>query len=92
MVKLDFYQNAKIYKIVDTTNDNIYVGSTCKKLCQRLANHRSKYTAYLKGKCHFVTSFIILENNNYDIILLEECPCENKEQLHAKERYYIESI
>ena len=37
-------------------------------------------------------SFDILQNNDYDIILLEDCPCENKDQLSARERYYIESL
>ena len=55
MVNTDFYSNAKIYKIVDNTN-NIYIGSTCKKLCQRLAQHRANYKQYLEG---FTTSFKI---------------------------------
>jgi len=92
MVNTDFYKNSKIYKIIDNTNGNIYIGSTCKKLCQRLAQHRADYKQYLAGKYHYVTSFKILENNNYDIILIENCPCDNKEQLKAKERYYIESL
>jgi hypothetical protein len=78
MVKLDFYQNAKIYKIVDNTNDNIYIGSTCKKLCQRLAQHRSNYKQYLNDKFSYITSFKILKNDDYDIVLIEEFPCENK--------------
>jgi queuine/archaeosine tRNA-ribosyltransferase len=40
-----------------------------------------------------VTSFKIIENGDYDIILLEEVKdCENKEQLRARERHYIESL
>jgi predicted GIY-YIG superfamily endonuclease len=32
----------KIYRIVDNTNGNIYIGQTKQKyLCQRLAEHRS---------------------------------------------------
>jgi Uri superfamily endonuclease len=93
MVNTEFYKNAKIYKIVDNTNGNIYVGSTCKKLCQRIAQHRASYKNYLNGKYHFVTSYKILENDDYDIILLEEVKdCENKEQLRARERHYIESL
>jgi hypothetical protein len=93
MVNTEFYKNAKIYKIVDNTNGNIYVGSTCKKLCQRMAQHRTSYKQYLNGKYHFVTSFKIIENGDYDIILLEEVKdCENKEQLRARERHYIESL
>ena len=92
MVNLDFYKNGKIYKIVCNKTGLIYVGSTCKKLCQRLAGHREKYRAYLKGMYTYVTSFKILENDDYDIILLELFPCDSKEQLTARERFYIESM
>lgn len=86
------YSNGKIYKLVDNTNGNIYIGSTCKKLCQRIAQHRDDYRKYLNGKHHWVYSFKILENGNYDIILLEEVKdCESKEQLHARERFHIEN-
>ena len=93
MVNTEFYSNAKIYKIVDNTNGNIYIGSTCKKLCQRIAQHRYDFKRYLNGKFSYITSFKILENGDYDIILIEEDKdCENKDQLKAKERHYIESL
>lgn len=87
------YQNAKVYKIVDNTNGNIYVGSTCEStLARRLAGHVKNYNLYLKGKCNYVTSYEIIKNNDYEIVLLENCPCESKDQLKARERYYIESL
>ena len=44
------YGLGKIYKIVDYTNDNIYVGSTAEPtLARRLAGHRSSYKYWLKG-------------------------------------------
>ena len=86
------YQRAKIYKIVDNTNDNVYIGSTCEPtLARRLAKHRGNYNFYMNGKGFYVTSFKILENDNYDIILIENYPCNNKDELHARERYHIES-
>jgi hypothetical protein len=89
---MDRYKNGKIYKIIDNTTGNIYIGSTCEPtLAHRLAKHKNSYIKYLKGKYHFVTSFKILENNDYDIILLEEYSCETKDQLLARERYYIEN-
>ena len=38
-----------------------------------------------KGKYHNVTSFHILKFDDAEIILLEDYPCENKQQLYAKE-------
>ena len=88
------YQNGKIYKIIDNTNGNIYIGSTCEKLCRRLQKHRSSYKCYLNPnvKQGHIRSFNILKNNDYKIILIEECPCENKEQLLSREQYWIDKV
>ena len=87
------YQLAKIYKLVDNTNGNIYIGSTCKPyLSSRLVQHKLDYQRYIKGTYHYVTSFDILKNGDYDIILLESYPCDDKMQIRAKERYFIESL
>ena len=41
------YQKSKIYKIVDNTNNNIYIGSTCEPiLSRRLAKHVSNYNEF----------------------------------------------
>jgi len=87
------YNNGKIYKIVDNTNGNVYIGSTCEPtLARRLAGHRGVYNYYLNGgKVNKISSFDILENNNYSIVLLEDYPCERKDQLLARERFYIEN-
>ena len=90
--KMVNYENSKIYKIVDNTNDNIYIGSTTKLLCQRLAGHRTNYELYKNKGLKYITSFKILENGDYDIVLLLNYPCNSKEELHAKERYYIETL
>jgi len=87
------YHRGKIYKIVDNTNDQVYVGSTCQKqLSQRLNDHVRHYKDYLNGKFNYVSSFEILKNANYDIILLETIKCETKDELHARERHYIETL
>ena len=87
------YQLGKIYKLVDNTNGNIYVGSTSQTtLAQRLSEHSSKYKAYARSMTHYVSSFEIIKNGNYDMILLEKFPCETKDELHARERYYIETL
>ncbi len=86
------YQLGKVYKIVDNTNGNIYIGSTCEPyLSRRLNGHVLNYRKYLNEKYPNVTSFEIIKNGNYDIVLIEEYKCDNKMQLHARERYYIEN-
>ena len=86
------YSKSKIYKIVCDTNGLLYIGSTVQKLCKRLSGHRDKYKRYLEGKSNFITSFDIIKNNNYKIILIENYPCNSKEELEREERKYIESI
>ena len=34
------YQEAGIYKIYNAINDDIYLGSTTQKLCERMRDHR----------------------------------------------------
>jgi len=86
--KLD---NGKIYKIVDNTNDNIYIGSTCDSLKNRLSKHKASYKSFLKGLINNIKSFDIMKNNNYKIELLENCDIKTKQELLQRERYYIEN-
>ena len=86
------YEHAKIYKIVCNTTGLQYIGSTCEPtLARRLVKHRSNYNDYKAGKRTYTTSFKILENGNYDIVLLETVKCNSKDELHLRERYYIEN-
>ena len=78
------YQLGKIYKIVCNETGEQYIGATCqKKLCTRLAQHVSSKKCASKG---------IIERGNYEILLIESVPVDSKDQLHQRERFYIESI
>ena len=87
------YQNGKIYKIVVNTEEvyKPYVGSTCETLSRRLAKHRQEYKVKRKN----ISSYELFDRfgvENCRIILLEECPCENREQLLMKEREWFDKI
>ena len=79
------YQNGKIYKLVSDSTDKIYIGSTCNPLYKRLWWHKS---AYKSRTSH--TSKELIKFDDCQIILIEDFPCERKEQLTARERYHIE--
>jgi hypothetical protein len=82
------YKNAKIYKLIDDTNNNIYIGAISK----RIAQHRLCYRKYLNHKHKYLTLFEILKNNNYDIILIEKCEnIQTKKDLNMRQKYYIEN-
>ena len=79
------YTNGKIYSIRSYQTDMIYIGSTCQLLSQRLAKHRNNYKQYLLGKYHYVSSYKLLEYDDYYIELIEEYPCDNKSLLNRRE-------
>jgi hypothetical protein len=88
---MERYKNAKIFKIVDNTNDDIFIGSTCiPMLSKRLARYRECYKRYLNGNYKYNTPFKIFKNNDYDIVLIEEYPCKTKDQLTARLRHHVE--
>jgi hypothetical protein len=86
------YSKGKIYRIVCDTTGLVYIGSTVETLSNRLSKHKNNYKNYLKGKNNYITSFDILKNDNYKIILIENYSCINREELEREERKYIETI
>ena len=70
----------KIYKLIDNTNGNIYIGQTKQKLSQRLRNHKHDYKRDLS-----CVSKKIIANGDYKIELIEET--DDK----TRERYWIEN-
>ena len=85
------YQNGKIYELVDLTNNNKYYGSTVQDLKLRKSGHVRDYKKYLNENKNYsyISSFEIIKNNNYEIYLVEEYPCNSKSELEAREGYYI---
>jgi hypothetical protein len=79
------YNKAKIYAIRSHSCNKVYIGSTCQGLANRLSGHRRKHRRYLKGKGTYYTSYQILEKGDYYIELIEDYPCERKEQLLRRE-------
>jgi|WetSurMetagenome_2_1015567.scaffolds.fasta_scaffold09542_3 hypothetical protein len=87
------YSLGKIYKIVSDQYELPYIGSTCNPyLSVRMANHRSDFKRHLHKSAHYVSSFEILQYGDAKIILIENFPCKNKDELTQRERYYIENI
>ena len=88
------YKQGKIYKIVDlTTENNIYVGSTCQTLEKRLSGHVNDFKYYtMNNNNNYITSYEVLKNGNYEILLIENYPCDSKYELLKKERYFIETM
>ena len=86
------YQEGKIYKIYNTINDDIYIGSTTQKLCERMRHHRCSISQSTKGNRLIHKAFIGLGVKNFFIELIEKCPCNDKDELRKKEGEYIRSL
>ncbi len=85
------YKNGKIYRLVCNVTGLQYIGSTSQSLSKRMYCHKADYKRFLMKTYHFVSSFKIIENGDYDIILIESYPCKTKEELHQRERFHIEA-
>lgn len=84
------YAKGKIYSIRSYQTDKFYIGSTASPLSKRFYEHKATNKKFiagtLKGSC---SSFQILNFGDAYIELLEEYPCENKNQLRKREGEYI---
>lgn len=85
------YADSKIYKM--ECKGLTYIGSTTQPtVAHRLAKHKYNYKYYINGgRYHYVTSFELFEVGTPTITLLENVCCQTKDQLHARERYWIEN-
>ena len=80
------YKEGKIYKIYnDEIPDKVYYGSTCNTLVKRLYNHKVGFGKD-KKKC---TSSVLFPGAK--IVLVEKFPCNDKDELRKRERFYIEN-
>jgi len=75
------YKNGKIYKLICSETQKVYIGATAQPLYKRLYQHKAKYNKAMSK------TFI-----EPKIFLIEDFPCERKEQLNSRERYYIENF
>jgi len=78
------YKKGRIYKIVCNETNEVYYGSTCNLLCYRKSHHKNA----TKQRC---VSKSIIERGNWDMVLVEYFPCNTKEELLMRERFYIDN-
>lgn len=83
------YQTGKIYKLVNTVDDDIYIGSTHHPLTVRLSLHKS-HRKIKNSKVYQHLNEIGIENVRIELI--EDYPCTSKKELEDRERYWIENM
>jgi hypothetical protein len=93
--KID-YSKSCIYKIVCKNPEimDCYVGSTT-NLIKRRYQHKSCCNN-INNKHHNLYVYEFIRSNggfeNWDFIQIQKFNCDNKEELHRRERYYIETL
>ena len=93
MAKEQDFNNGKIYKLVSSNTDEIYIGSTIKTLEKRKYGHLSAFKQWKDGKPNTsLSSFRIIEAGDVEIVLLELYPCDTKNELFYRERYWMEKL
>ena len=86
------FPDARIYKIKCNITNKIYIGSTySNNLRKRLCMHYNSYLSFLRGNYHYISSFDTLQNDNFDIELVQLFPCNNRHELHIREGYHIQN-
>ena len=83
------FSKAKIYKITNDYNDDVYVGSTCNTLVKRFCQHKGD--APKEDRTHLPLNNLINEIgfNRFRIELIEDYPCKDKYELNQRQGFYI---
>ena len=76
------YSKSKIYRLY--CGEDEYIGSTTRPLSERMNEHRMEYKKNYKRSCS-KTLFEKHGLENCKIELIEDFPCERKEQLNKRE-------
>ena len=90
------YSKSIIYKLCckNPLITDIYIGSTTNFKNRKNKHKTNCYNNSEKNKSYNYYIYKFIRDNggwyNWDMIMIEEYSCENKTQLHTRERYYIE--
>jgi hypothetical protein len=85
------FSKAKIYAILDSQGQHIYIGSTQQRLCERKRGHRQDYIRHP----HIRLYKHITDNggwNDFRFEVIEDYPCETKKELLQREGHYIREL
>ena len=81
---MEKYNSGKIYKLINTIDDNIYIGSTITRLCDRIGNHRSKAKDPTK-QSYLYKHMRNIGIEHFKIVLIKPFSCNSKDELEAEE-------
>ena len=90
-MKVD-YSQAKIYKITNDFNNDIWVGTTCDTIVKKFSVHKAQAIRKYRKDC--IIQKLIKEYgfDRFRIQLIEDYPCEDLYQLRQRQGYYIREL
>jgi len=86
------YQNGKIYCIRSFQTELIYIGSTTQSLSKRFSLHKNNYRRWTNTNIGYIYAFEILMYEDCYIELIEDCPCNSKDELRRREGQLIREM
>ena len=90
-MKVD-YSQAKVYKITNDFNNDVWIGATCDSLVKKFSVHKADANRKFRKDC--LIEKLIRENgfDRFRIQLIEDYPCEDLYQLRQRQGYYIREL
>lgn len=88
-------RSGKVYKIICSQTNDVYVGSTFNELRIRLRQHKYQFKQWVDEKSNEVSIYPYFETHgieNFKIILIKEYKVVDKDHLHAYEQLWINKL
>jgi hypothetical protein len=79
-----------ILKKTGENSGKAYIGQTVNK--KRFSNHKADFKAWLDGKQHYKSSYIVVSEGDFEYEILEEIDVENTQDLREREQFFIEKF
>ena len=90
-MKVD-YSQAKIYKITNDFNTDIWIGSTCDTLVKKFSVHKADAIRNLRKDCIIHNHIRDHGFDRFRIQLIEDFPCEDLYQLRQRQGHHIREM
>jgi group I intron endonuclease len=85
----------KVYKIICSQSNDVYIGSTFNTLRDRWMDHKNRYRVYQKNKSRNMSIHTYFDKygiDNFKIILIKEYEVVDRKHLESKEQLWINKL
>ena len=88
-------KTGKVYKIICTQSDDVYIGSTFNTLRDRWMAHKNRYKQYQKNNSRNMSIHTYFDKygiDNFKIILIKEYEVIDRNHLETKEQLWLNKL